>query len=155
MRKLIAVWALVLLAGYACVHQYETTRYRSAYELACADVAEEYGIETCVLPEPDIVYNSLLVRDLTGAMGVSVYPERRIYLSPAEYIRDQGYTVEDVLYHEMIHMVLAESWPLERCASEAKAREMTDRRYGTESSKVPWRVFYQCNRVPSFGVPGV
>lgn len=145
MGKLIATWVCVPFAMAACAWLNGATQAPpTLWELACQDVAAEYEIETCDYSEPDIVRESILVQELTGAMGVAVYDEWRIYLAPQWYIALQGYTVENVLYHEMIHMVLQNDNPLSRCDSEGKAREMTDKRYGTESSKVPWRVFYRC-----------
>jgi hypothetical protein len=135
---------LVALAAAACVAQYEYTREVTPWEAACTDVSERFEVEACDYDPPAIVRNSLLVMELTGAFGISVYDEWRLYLAPVWYIVQGGYTEEQVEYHELIHLILHKDNPVDRCESEHIAREMTDERYGSDSLNAGWEIVYQC-----------
>jgi len=145
MTKLKWMWLVwIPLAIGACTAQYALLDEPTPWEDACADVAERFEVETCDYEIPDIVRNSLLVMELTGAFGVSVYDEWRLYLAPVWYIVQGGYTEEQVEYHELIHLILHKDNPVDRCESEAIAREMTDARYGSDSLNTGWEIVYQC-----------
>jgi hypothetical protein len=119
----------------------------SMWELACADVAELYDRNTCDYKAPDVVHGSYIISDIIGAYGVFVSIEWRIYLAPDWFIASGGLTRDEVLYHESIHAVLYGSQLLpedSRCTSELIARELSDKRFGTESATNGWEVWYGC-----------
>lgn len=148
MTKLKWMWFVAIpLAIGACTTQHQMLKEPSTWELACADVAEVYEIDTCQYKEPDVVSGSYIISEIIGAYGVFVGIEWRIYLAPAWFITGGGYTVEQVLYHESIHAVLYGDQILDdsaRCDSERIARELTDKRYGTDSATNGWEIIYGC-----------
>jgi hypothetical protein len=137
-------WMLgaIILAIGACTAQWQLNKEPDLWEIACNDV----DAAVCVgVDEPDIVHNSWLISEVMGAMGVFVTPEWRIYLAPVWFIQLNGYTVEEVRYHETIHAVLTLTEdPPGQCASERIAREMTDARYGSTSAENGWEEWYGC-----------
>jgi hypothetical protein len=135
---------LVVLAVGSCTWQHQSTKQLDPWAAACADVAELYDIDTCDYDAPDIVYNSLLMEGFTGAFGVFVYDEWRMYLASAAWITQNGYTVDLVQYHESIHAVLHKDQKKGRCDSERIARELTDKRFGTDSANSGWEIPYKC-----------
>ncbi len=140
------MWFVAIpLAIGACTAQHQMTKQPDVWELACADVAEQYELEqTCNYKRPDVVRNSLLMQQLIGAYGAFVQAEWRIYLASAGYIATSDYTVEQVEYHESVHAVLSQDMPVGRCKSERIAREMTDKRFGTDSANSGWEIGYRC-----------
>ena len=139
-------FVLIPLAIGACTAQWQLTQEPSVWEEVCADVAAAYEIDTCETYEsPDIVEDSLLMAQMTGAYGVFVQPTWRIYIAPLFHLVTGGLTVDVVKYHEMVHAVLyAENITTERCSSERIAREMTDAKYGTNSANSGWEIGYRC-----------
>jgi hypothetical protein len=146
MSKLKWMWFVAIpLAIGACTLQHQMLKQPSAWDLACADVAERYEVSTCDYRAPEVVRNSYIISEVIGAYGVFVSIEWRIYLAPIEFILLGDLTEEIVEYHESIHAVLTgDGITDQRCTSERIAREMTDKRYGTDSATNGWEVVYGC-----------
>ena len=133
MKKLIAMWMLVVFSIFGCVSMYQQEKELTPFEVACTELAVD-----CSEITPPIAVISKLVSD--GLYGLYIHGEPYIFIRAGVGPKQ----LEQTIIHETVHYVIYEAKVLlSRCDGERTAREITAKATNTKVA-LWWEKQYEC-----------